>query len=96
MFESVKAGVLDFLFAQYLKDKKSYVLGKTIEDLPRFRTLRKSTVGRRCRELAADGVINRVERKTPNGRVNMAWYQWKKPRKSIVWQGKPNNAVKTI
>lgn len=85
MLDSVKAGVLDFLYGVYLKDKSLYTSGKRLEDLKRFALVRGSTVGRRCRELAADGMTKTLYQPIGKGsKLKRVWYAWKKPSRNIV------------
>lgn len=78
----IRNQIVDFLYGEYLKDRKRYVSGKVIEDLKIFRKYKTSNVSRRCRELAEDGLIKRV---LTNG-SRYVMYRFLKHPKSVIWK----------
>lgn len=84
----MKANIVDYLHGVFVKDKKRWVSPKVIEKLVRFSINRPSTVGRRCRELAEDGIIERYEVTKTGKRAGFVLYRWKPLRKSLVFKKK--------
>lgn len=89
MLLSVKTNILDYLRGVFLNDKDAWVSGREIETAARFKQLRPSTVGRRCRELAEDGFIKPLYMpRGKTGKRKLVWYRYIEPKKSTVWKEK--------
>lgn len=78
----------------YLRDKKRWTTGKVLEDLTLFERYKASNVSRRLRELAEDGIIDRIIEK--RGRLSFVAYRYKKIKESTVWKNKGKHRVSKV
>jgi phage terminase small subunit len=67
--ESLKQRILD-----YINGSDVYVSGGTIERLAIEAGYKASNASRRCRELQNEGKLQKIIKRSPNGKVASVWY----------------------
>lgn len=82
--KSLRERIRLYFLRGWQRDPERYCNGGTIERLAIEAGQKGSTAGRRLRELAEEGILERKEERNPNTGVNSVWYRYKPTREQLL------------